>query len=85
MDRLPSAKFRKTYPTLTESVAVTALGRVIGHYVPISVAIDDRFLAGLRPGEPASWDALAPRAARNTTKTQQGERDAILRKINRGG
>lgn len=52
MKDVPSAEFRKTYPRLTEPVAVTALGRVIGHYVPVGSAIDDRFVAGLRPGEP---------------------------------
>jgi hypothetical protein len=80
MKTMNSAEFRKTYPRLEEPIAVTALGRVIGHYVPISVAIDDRFVAGLRPGEPASWDAFAPTATQG-----QKARDAILRKINRGG
>ncbi len=39
-------------PSLTEAVLVTHESQVIGRYVPISVAIDDRALAGLRPGEP---------------------------------
>lgn len=64
MKQVTSAEFRKTYPTLTEAVEVTALGRPIGRYTPISTAIDDRAVAGIRPGEPSSmeraWDTSKP-------------------------
>ena len=49
--------FRVAYVGLEEPAAVTVLGRVIGYYIPASVAIDERFLAGLRPGEPPSHEA----------------------------
>ena len=39
-------------PNLGEIVYVTLEGVVIGRFVPINIAIDDRALAGTRPGEP---------------------------------
>lgn len=60
--RVASSIFRLTYVHEHEPVAVTVLGRVIGHYVPVGVAIDDRFIAGLRPGEPASRPGQEPTA-----------------------
>jgi len=46
--------FRLTYNGLEEPVAVTRDGRVAGFYIPVSAGIDERWLAGLRPGEPGS-------------------------------
>lgn len=43
-------------PSLDEVVLVTHESSVIGRYVPISVAMDDRVIAGIRPGEPASTE-----------------------------
>jgi hypothetical protein len=38
MDTIPSAEFRKVYAKLTEAVEVTAGGRLIGTWVPATVA-----------------------------------------------
>lgn len=64
MKQIPSSEFRRIYPSLDEAVEVMVLGRKIGTYTPISAAIDDRAVAGIRPGEPASmeraWDTSKP-------------------------
>lgn len=49
-----SQDFRRLYPALREAVTVTALGRPIGRWIPVNLAIDGRALDGIRPGEPAS-------------------------------
>lgn len=77
MKQLTSPEFRKSYPRLQEPVEVTALGRVIGTYVPVGSSIDDRYVAAIRPGEPAIGPMTADRSA-------QQERDAILRRISKG-
>ncbi len=55
---------------------MTVLGRVIGHYVPVSVAIDDRFIAGLRPGEPASRPGQDPVAESSGSSPAPGRPEA---------
>ena len=52
MDSISSAVFRRTYATLTTPVVVTVNGHPIGTYQPISAAIDSRYVAQERPGEP---------------------------------
>jgi antitoxin (DNA-binding transcriptional repressor) of toxin-antitoxin stability system len=70
---VPSSVFRHTYGSITEPVVVTVVGRPIGRWVPVNVAIDSRATDEIRPGEPVS------------TGMTQADRDRVLRKVNRGG
>lgn len=92
--RVPSSVFRVTYVNEKEPVAVTVVGRVIGHWVPISTSIDARFADALRPGEPPTHEAPdaafapvspSPSGVSRTLKPRAGmdqaARDAILRKV----
>ena len=73
MRQLPSPEFRKSYPRLTEPVEVTALGRVIGRWVPaFIVEVTDRVL-----------DLGESKARPTSVKVPQAERDRILRRINK--
>jgi hypothetical protein len=80
MKVLSSAEFRKTYPRLEEAVAVTVLGHIIGHYIPATVAMPeiDPHPADQSSGGPMWYQDVGSRPA-------QSKRDAILRKINKGG
>lgn len=93
--RVPSSVFRVTYAGEAEQVLdVTAVGRTIGYWIPVGVAIDRRFADWLRPGEPASHEAPddgtapapsspsgASRALTPTAGMTQAAKDAVLRKV----
>jgi hypothetical protein len=55
------------------TISAEIRGRLTHDWRPISTAIDDRYVAGIRPGEPPEH-----------VPSPQAERDAILRKINKG-
>jgi len=50
--------FSREAPQLQERVLITHESSIIGTFVPISDALDDRATAGVRPGEPPSRDLL---------------------------
>ena len=74
--RVPSSEFRVTYVRATEPIAVTVLGRVIGHWVPINTSIDARFTEGIRPGEPASNSPSGAAVVAAVRSTPQAVTDA---------
>lgn len=53
MRQITSAEFRKAYPTLTEPVEVTALGRKIGAYYPSGEAPSSATPKGFQEFRPA--------------------------------
>ncbi len=67
MKQLTSADFRKSYATLTEAVEVTALGRPIGHWVPIGAAYDRPLLQRV---EPATGGNFNSRGSQPVPKTR---------------
>ena len=73
MKRIPSHEFRKTYPRITEPVAVTALGRVIGTWTPIGTPTT----TVTRDAWTMVPDGSEPKAGAMSQK----DRDAILRKV----
>ena len=79
-----SSEFRKTYAKLTEVTVVEVLGRPIGIWTPVSQWEHE---IGVLPMDNG---VLAPPTTRVPImvigrETPQAKRDAILRKINRGG
>lgn len=70
MRRVPSSEFRVTYARLTEPVDVTVLDRVIGRWLPATTIVETST-------EPVRQLSIAP-------PTRQADRDAVLRRINRG-
>ena len=78
MDTISSAEFRKTYPRLTEAVHVTVNGHVIGEWTPVRSA---RYVTV----QEAKALLVEVRADAKAVMTDQAKRDAILRRITKGG
>lgn len=78
MKQLPSPEFRKTYPRLTEPVEVTALGRMIGTYIPRGCAVTN---------DPNVNIVVTPADVSKVKRgaLSQADKDAILRRVNRAG
>ena len=85
MDELSSSEFRKTYADLTRPTVVKAGKHYIGEWWPAGTIT--RAINAPEKGEPASYPAPEARLTRSGTQrlAPQARRDAILRKINKGG
>lgn len=76
MDTISSAEFRKSYARLNRITVVTVNGHIIGKWTPIGRPILDGVI-----GIPTF---IMPEYVKELRPTQ-AQRDAILRKINKGG
>ena len=78
MRRVPSSVFRLTYSSLEEPVVVTALGRVIGWWTPLSRGAQDEVparpeaSAGTTGASPSPSVESAPRSAASAGSIPEG-------------
>ena len=77
MRTMSSAEFRKVYPRLEEPVTVTANGHVIGEWIPVHHA---RYVTV----QEAKATIANVRTEAKAVMASQAERDALLRRINKG-
>lgn len=84
--QMTSSEFRRTYAKIGTPTMVTVNGHIIGVWVPssdgttISIKMGDLHLP-----DPINHAPFEPAKRRIEVNAFQAERDAILRKINRGG
>ena len=76
MDTVTSTVFRKTYASLNKPTTVTVNGHAMGLWLP-AVPSDYWSVKGLDP-------KAGPEEVRLMPKMTQAQRDAILRRVNKG-
>ena len=83
---MPSTLFRNRYPSLTEPTVVTVNGRPIGTWTPGPWGTWGALVEPIKTDEElrASDDEVAAQKS-DPSRMTQADRDAILRRINKGG